>query len=219
MAEKYDDEEIVRRLNGEGLTSSTGKPYTVSIVRWIRFKHRVFGLSLPTGTLTVSQVCERYGVSLWIVHYWIERGVVSAVSPLNKSSKFYTSLDAQRWRPPPRVRSSAALRRSSAFRVCWQPGDCWGRPPHSGVLSSQHRRRSARSFGAIAQKSLCRFQVGHRFERKCDCQWRNGGQQTRRNGVIQWLCRRRHAVAVMPILPCSSCGNTRCRQRHEPAAR
>jgi hypothetical protein len=78
MAEKDDDEEIVLRLNGEGLTSSTGKPFTVSIVRWIRFKHRIPGPSLPTGTLTVSQVRERYGVSLWVVHYWIERGVVSA---------------------------------------------------------------------------------------------------------------------------------------------
>jgi hypothetical protein len=79
LAEKYDDEEIAQRLNGEGLTSSTGKPFTVSIVRWIRFKHRIPGPLLPTGTLTVSQVCERYGVSLWVVHYWIERGVVSAV--------------------------------------------------------------------------------------------------------------------------------------------
>ena len=56
MAEKYDDEEIVRWLNGEGLTSSTGKPFTVSIVRWIRFKHRIPGPALPTGTITVSQV-------------------------------------------------------------------------------------------------------------------------------------------------------------------
>jgi len=79
IAEKYDDEEIVRRLNGEGLTSSTGKPFTVSIIRWIRFKHRIPGPPLPTGTLTVSQVRERYGISLWVVHYWIKRGIVSAV--------------------------------------------------------------------------------------------------------------------------------------------
>jgi hypothetical protein len=79
MAEKYDDDEIVLRLNGEGLTSSTGKPFTVSIVRWIRFKHRIPGPSVPPGTLTVNQVRERYGVSLWVVHYWIERSVVSAV--------------------------------------------------------------------------------------------------------------------------------------------
>jgi len=79
MAERYDDEEIVRWLNGEGLTSSTGKPFTVNIVRWIRFKHRIPGPALPTGTLTVSQVRQRYGISLWVVHYWIKRGIVSAV--------------------------------------------------------------------------------------------------------------------------------------------
>jgi len=78
MAEKYDDKEIVAQLKGEALTSSTGKPFTVSIIRWIRFKHRVPSPSRPVGTLTVSQVRERYGVSLWVVHYWIERGVVSA---------------------------------------------------------------------------------------------------------------------------------------------
>src|SRR5271169_6700735 len=49
-----------------------------SIIRWIRFKHRIPSPSRPAGTLTVSQVRERYGVSLWVVHYWIERGVVSA---------------------------------------------------------------------------------------------------------------------------------------------
>jgi hypothetical protein len=66
-------------VNGEGLTSSTGKPFTVSIIRWIRFKHRIPGPPLPTGTLTVSQVRQRYGISLWVVHYWIKRGIVSAV--------------------------------------------------------------------------------------------------------------------------------------------
>ena len=78
MAEKYDDKEIVARLKGEAQASSTGKPFTVSIIRWIRFKHRIPSPSRPAGTLTVSQVRERYGVSLWVVHYWIERGVVSA---------------------------------------------------------------------------------------------------------------------------------------------
>ena len=47
MAEKYDDKEIVARLKGEGLTSSTGKPFTVSIIRWIRFKHRIPSPSRP----------------------------------------------------------------------------------------------------------------------------------------------------------------------------
>src|SRR5262249_25358350 len=78
LAERYDDKEIVARLNGEGLTSSTGKPFTVSMIRWLRYKHRIPAPSIPAGTLAVSQVRARYGVSLWVVHYWIERGIVAA---------------------------------------------------------------------------------------------------------------------------------------------
>ena len=72
LAELYDNHEIVALLNGEGVKNSTGKPFTVGMIRAIRS-------SLPVGTLNVSQVRERYGVSLSVVYYWIERGIVSAV--------------------------------------------------------------------------------------------------------------------------------------------
>jgi hypothetical protein len=78
MVERYDDKEIVARLNGEGLTSPTGKPFTASMIKWIRYRHRISRPSPPDGTFNVSQVRARYGVSLWVVHYWIERGIVSA---------------------------------------------------------------------------------------------------------------------------------------------
>ena len=78
LAESYYDHEIVARLNSDGLTSSTGKPFTGNMIRWIRYKHRIPNPSPPHGTLNVSQVRERYRVSLWVVHYWIERGIVSA---------------------------------------------------------------------------------------------------------------------------------------------
>jgi DNA invertase Pin-like site-specific DNA recombinase len=78
LAEQYDDKEIATRLNGEGLTSATGKPFTASMINWIRHKHRIFRPSPPDGTLNVSQVRARYGVSLWVVHYWIEHGIVPA---------------------------------------------------------------------------------------------------------------------------------------------
>jgi hypothetical protein len=64
--------------NRDGLTSSTGKPFTVSMIRWIRYKHRIPGPSLPAGTFSVSQVRERYGVSMWVVYYWIDRGLITA---------------------------------------------------------------------------------------------------------------------------------------------
>ncbi|MCP3468332.1 recombinase family protein [Bradyrhizobium sp. CCGUVB23] len=78
MAERYDDTEIVARLKAEGLTSSTGKLFTASMISWTRYKHRISRPLLPDGTLNVRQVRARYGVSLWVVHYWIERGIVSA---------------------------------------------------------------------------------------------------------------------------------------------
>jgi DNA invertase Pin-like site-specific DNA recombinase len=79
MAKLYHDAEIIDLLKSEGLTSSTGKPFTLSMIRWIRHKHHIPSPLPPAGTLTVGQVCQRYGVSLWVVHYWIERGIVPAV--------------------------------------------------------------------------------------------------------------------------------------------
>jgi DNA invertase Pin-like site-specific DNA recombinase len=79
MAKIYNNREIVELLNGDGLTSSTGKPFTLEMISCIRYKHRIPAPLPPAGTLTVGQVRQRYGVSLWVVHYWIERGIVSAV--------------------------------------------------------------------------------------------------------------------------------------------
>ena len=78
LAATLDDDEIVAKLNRDGLTSSTGKPFTVSMIRWIRYKHRIPSPPLPAGTFNVSQVRERYGVSMWVVHYWIDRGLITA---------------------------------------------------------------------------------------------------------------------------------------------
>jgi DNA invertase Pin-like site-specific DNA recombinase len=78
MAKIYNNREIVELLNGEGLTSSTGKPFTLEMISWIRYKHRIPGPLPPAGTFTVAQVRQRYGVSLWVVHYWIQRRIVPA---------------------------------------------------------------------------------------------------------------------------------------------
>ena len=77
LAREHDDEDIAALFNREGLTSSTGKPFTACMISWIRFKHRIAGPSRPPGTLTVNEVCERYGVSMHVVYYWIERGHIS----------------------------------------------------------------------------------------------------------------------------------------------
>jgi len=78
LARKHDDTDIAALFNEENLTSSTGKPFTADMISWIRFKHRISGPSRPPGTLTVNEVSERYGVSIHVVYYWIERGHISA---------------------------------------------------------------------------------------------------------------------------------------------
>ena len=78
LAETLDDRAIADRLDAEGLKSSTGKRFTVSMIRWLRYRHRIPAPAAPEGTLSVRQVRERYGVSLWVVHYWIQHGHIEA---------------------------------------------------------------------------------------------------------------------------------------------
>jgi len=78
LACEHDDTDIAALFNRDGLTSSTGKAFTASMISWIRFKHRIAGPSRPLGTLTVNEVCEKYAVSMYVVYYWIERGQITA---------------------------------------------------------------------------------------------------------------------------------------------
>jgi hypothetical protein len=61
LAREHDDTEIAALFNRESLTSSTGKPFTVSMISWIRFKHRIPVPPRPAGTLSVNEVCEVRG--------------------------------------------------------------------------------------------------------------------------------------------------------------
>ena len=79
LAVDHHDDEIVALLRKDGQKSSTtGKPIALGTVKWLRYKHRIPAPKPPPGTLNVRQVREKYGVSLWVVHYWIERGIISA---------------------------------------------------------------------------------------------------------------------------------------------
>jgi DNA invertase Pin-like site-specific DNA recombinase len=78
LAKTLDDDAIIAQLDSEGLLSATGKRFTVSMVRWLRYRHRIPAPAAPEATLSVRQVRERYSVSLWVVHYWIQHGHVDA---------------------------------------------------------------------------------------------------------------------------------------------
>ena len=78
LAVTLHDDEIVQQLNAEGCLSSTGKPFTQNMIKWLRYKHQIPAPPPPEGTLSVRQVCDAYGVSHWVVYYWIAIGLVTA---------------------------------------------------------------------------------------------------------------------------------------------
>ena len=80
LATDHRDDDIVAALRAEGRKSTmTGEPIALGTVKWLRYKYRIPAPPPPKGTLNVRQVRERYGVSLWVVHYWIARGIIPAV--------------------------------------------------------------------------------------------------------------------------------------------
>jgi hypothetical protein len=79
LATQMSDAMITKALNQEGLRSSRGLKFTVPMVKWIRYKYDITPLSLmEPDEVTVQQLCQRLGVSLYVVHYWIKRGMVTA---------------------------------------------------------------------------------------------------------------------------------------------
>ena len=73
------DAQIVEELNRQGLRSSRGLPFTLSMIKWIRFRYGVPALSnIRPGEITVRQLASRLGVSIHFVHYWIQQGLIHA---------------------------------------------------------------------------------------------------------------------------------------------
>ena len=78
LAETKVDEQIVAVFNERGQKSSHGRAFTKAMIQWIRYKHNVPAPNLKcTDELTVGEVAEKFGVSTNVVHYWIERNVIT----------------------------------------------------------------------------------------------------------------------------------------------
>jgi len=79
LAQSLPDAQIVDRLNQEGQVSALGKPFTLSMIRWIRHRYKIPAAKLMSSDeLTVQQVAERFRVSIYVVYSWIEQGLLPA---------------------------------------------------------------------------------------------------------------------------------------------
>ena len=92
MAQNLQDAEIATQLNQQGHSSITGKPYTRSMIQWIRFR---YGIAPPVlkkpEEMTVQQVAGLFGVSDHVVYYWIQNAIVQT-RKLNAGSPHWITL-------------------------------------------------------------------------------------------------------------------------------
>ena len=115
MARHLQDTEIAEQLRQEGQSSITGKPYTASMVQWIRFRYRIPPPTLKKPVeITVHQTAKHFGVSDNVVYYWIQHALLQA-RKLHAGSPYWITLnetDEKRLRDW--VRNSSRIRTTSS---------------------------------------------------------------------------------------------------------
>jgi DNA invertase Pin-like site-specific DNA recombinase len=112
LAKSLSDADIVRRLNEEGLPSAKGKRFTNSMIKWLRYKHRIPAPELKReNELSVKDVARKFGVSSGVVYYWIKRGVLRA-RRMNRGSPCWIALEREKERELNEwVRKSSKIKR------------------------------------------------------------------------------------------------------------
>ncbi len=98
LAKTLPDKQIAHRLNQEGRVSPRGKPFSVSIIKWVRYRYRIpLPQLMRPDEMTISQMMEKFGVSRYVVYYWIERNLVKT-RRLNRGSPYWITVDEDKER-------------------------------------------------------------------------------------------------------------------------
>ena len=89
------DEQIAAQFNGKGLCSAKERPFTQSMIDWIRRKHGIPSVQQLPYEFTVGQTMKKFGVSRHVVYYWIECGVVK-VRRIKAGSPYWLKIDPEK---------------------------------------------------------------------------------------------------------------------------
>jgi DNA invertase Pin-like site-specific DNA recombinase len=96
LAKEHTDDQIATAFNRQGLLGAKGKAFTVSMIRWIRYRHAIPGPNLKRSQeLTVKQVAKKFAVSAHVVYYWIERKVINA-RRINQGAPYWITIDSRK---------------------------------------------------------------------------------------------------------------------------
>ncbi|ANG61985.1 resolvase [Marinobacterium aestuarii] len=95
LAQTLSDVDIAQCLNEEGLLSAKDKPFTAAMISWIRYRYAITHPDLKRPEeLSVKQVADRFGVSIHVVHYWIQHAVIKA-RQLRRGAPYWIVLNPQ----------------------------------------------------------------------------------------------------------------------------
>jgi len=96
LSQSHTDAQIANLFNEEGLKGAKSNRFTISMIKWIRYKHVILGPVLKrSDELTVNQVMNKFAVSRYVVYHWIERKIITA-RRLNQGSPYWISIDTQK---------------------------------------------------------------------------------------------------------------------------
>lgn len=98
MARDHTDVQIASTFNQEKIKSAKDNIFTPSIIRWIRYKHRILKPDLKRpNELTVSEVAKKFAISRYVVYYWIEHKIIP-IRRLNSTSPYWITLSPSKER-------------------------------------------------------------------------------------------------------------------------
>jgi hypothetical protein len=138
LAVRHPDHRIAARLNGEGLRTRTGKPWTYARVHSLRKQHGIpTGCPLSArgaapradGLMPIAVAAERLGISPSLAHVWVRHGVLRH-DQHRSASRVWVKLDADDLarldgssQAAPGLPSFAEVRRTERL----SPEDLWER--------------------------------------------------------------------------------------------
>lgn len=94
LALTLSDSQIVARLNHDGQRSPHGRPFTLAMVKWVRYKYAIAQISSKwSDELSVKEVAKRFGISTDVVYYWIGCGIIEPRQPEGRG-RLWIKIDA-----------------------------------------------------------------------------------------------------------------------------
>jgi hypothetical protein len=74
LARNLTDRQIAEHLNTSGYRTPENRLFTADSVSWLRYRYQIPGPKIEG--FSIKEVAERFGVSTYVVYYWLDHGVI-----------------------------------------------------------------------------------------------------------------------------------------------